>query len=244
MQAEDETTLIFEQVFDAIKSAKDVDAAITALRDGYGIAHVTYHYAQTVTGKTAVDTPFVRTTYPPTWVGRYVLKGYVAIDPVVREGLLRTLPYDWSEVEMGPESIELFTDFQAHGLGGSGYSVPIIDKVGRRAILSFNAVLDGDAWIALVNKNKREWLDLAYAIHRKAVTELYGNNDPAPQISPRELETLYWVGQGKESKDIAIILDISEHTVRAYMRSVRFKLDCSNLSQAVAKAMSLRLIKG
>jgi DNA-binding CsgD family transcriptional regulator len=46
--------------------------------------------------------------------------------------------------------------------------------------------------------------------------------------------------------DSAIIenaLGISEHTVRSYMRSVRFKLDCANLSQAVAKAMMLRLIK-
>lgn len=244
MQAADEISLVFEQAFDAIKQARDVEGAIVSLCDAYSIAHVTYHHAQTVAGKMAIDAPFVRTTYPDAWVARYLLRGYVSVDPIVREGMLRTLPFDWSEVEVGAECIDLFTDFQTHGLGANGYSIPIVDKAGRRALLSLNAYPAETEWAARVHDHQQDWLELAHAVHRKAVVELYGDHDPVPQISPRELEVLYWVGQGKESKDIGIILDISEHTVRSYMRSVRFKLDCSNLTQAVAKAMSLRLIKG
>ena len=58
----------------------------------------------------------------------------------------------------------------------------------------------------------------------------------------RVAETLYWTAQGKDYKEIAIIVGISDHTVRTYMRSARYKLDCANLSQAVAKAIKLRLI--
>lgn len=245
MTVDDSETLIYERAFGAIKSAADVGAAIAALRDCYeDVAHVTYHHAQTITRGTAVDAPFVRTTYPDSWVARYLLKGYVSIDPIVREGLLRQLPFDWTEVDVGPECFELFADFQKSGLSPNGYSIPVIDKVSRRALVSFNAHPHVTDWTGYVQRHQQDWAELAHTLHRKAVVELYGDKDPLPQISPRELETLYWIGQGKESKDIAIILAISEHTVRTYMRSVRFKLDCANLSQAVAKAMSLRLIKG
>lgn len=244
MDVAGETSPAFESAFAAIKTAKDVAVAIEAIRDHYGLAHITYHHAQTVPGKMAVDAPFVRTTYPDAWVARYLMKGYVAVDPIVREGLLRTLPFDWSEVEIGSECADLFADFGAHGLGANGYSIPITDKAGRRALLSLNSHPAEKDWCARVREHQQDWIDLAHVVHRKAIFELYGDHDPIPLISPRELETLYWVGQGKEAKDIAVILAISEHTVRSYMRSVRFKLDCSSLTQAVAKAVTLRLIKG
>lgn len=240
----EEVSVGCEKVYEAIRGSKDVAAAIAVFRDHYDLAHITYHHAQTVPGKMAVDAPFVRTTYPDAWIARYLMKGYVSIDPIVREGLLRSLPFDWSEVEIGPECGALFLDFQAHGLGANGFSIPITDKAGRRALLSLNAHPSETNWAGLVSESRKDWIELAHAVHRKAIHELYGAHDPVPAISPRELETLYWVGQGKEAKDIALILAISEHTVRSYMRSVRFKLDCSNLTQAVAKAVTLRLIKG
>lgn len=235
---------VYEAAFASIKDANDVSFAIDVLRKNYDIAHVTYHHAQTVPGKTAADAPFVRTTYPYAWVSRYLLKGYVSIDPIVREGMLRTLPFRWDEVEVGPECFELFADFQKHGLGAEGYSIPIFDKTGRRALVSLNARSEFPGWSDYVYRHQQDWAELAYLLHQKAIFELYGEKNPAPHLSPRELETLYWIGQGKEAKDIAVILAISEHTVRTYMRSSRFKLDCANVAQAVAKAIGLRLIKG
>ena len=40
--------------------------------------------------------PYIRLTYPASWIKRYLQMGYVDIDPVVREGFLRTLPFDWA----------------------------------------------------------------------------------------------------------------------------------------------------
>ncbi|WP_288427447.1 LuxR family transcriptional regulator [uncultured Agrobacterium sp.] len=227
-----------------IESAQSLQDAITAFRDAYKpVAHATYHHAQTIQIDLGVDAPFVRTTYPDRWIARYLLKGYVKVDPIVGEGLSRSLPFYWSELEASKASADLFDDFQAFGFGLDGYSIPIIDKVGRRALLSFNASLGGSDWDNYVVEHRQDWMDLAHVLHRRAIIELYGKRDPVPQMSPRELETLYWIGQGKDAADIALILKISEFTVRTYMRSVRFKLDCSNLPQAVAKAVTLRLIK-
>ncbi len=233
---------LYENVFASIKGAKDVETAIQRFKDGYGLGHVTYHLAQTVPGELQIDAPYVRTTYPSTWVARYLMKDYVRIDPVVKEGLLRSLPFDWSEIEPGEDAIAMLIDFQSHGLGAGGYSIPILDKVGRRALLSLNARPDEENWSDLVERFTPDWVELAHVLHKKAIFEQFGDDDPAPVLSPRELETLYWTAQGKDYKDIALIMGISEHTIRTYMRSARFKLDCGNMSQAVAKATKLRLI--
>lgn len=238
----DDTGEIFESVFRSIKDATDVELAVTRLRDGFGLGHVTYHLAQTVAGELNVDSPYVRTTYPASWISRYLMKGYVKVDPVIKEGLLRTLPFNWSEIEPTPAAIEMLIDFQSHGLGSGGYSIPILDKVGRRALLSLNARPDEENWDARVARFRQDWAELAHVLHKKAILEQYGDVDPAPVLSPRELETLHWTARGKDYKEIAIIVDVSEHTIRTYMRSARFKLDCSNLTQAVAKAVKLRLI--
>lgn len=227
-----------------IGNAQSVQEAITAFRDTYErIGHATYHHAQTLQIDLDVDAPFVRTTYPDGWIARYLLNGYVKVDPIVREGLSRGLPFYWSELEASRASADLFDDFQEFGFSPQGYSIPIVDKTGRRALLSLNASLHASDWAEYVLEHQRDWMELAHIIHRRAIIELYGKRDPVPQMSPRELETLYWIGQGKDAADIALILKISEFTVRTYMRSVRFKLDCSNLPQAVAKAGKLRLIK-
>jgi DNA-binding CsgD family transcriptional regulator len=233
---------VFEETENAVRFATDVASALVAFRASYEeVAHVTYHHAQTITIP-EIDTPYVRTTYPESWVARYLLKDYVKIDPVLREGITRSFPFDWSEINIDEKAMELFKDFQDHGLGLNGYSVPITDKIKRRAVLSINAKTNTQNWYDHVQLNRNDWLNLAHTIHRKAIIELYGEQDPVPQLSPREIEILYWVSKGKEAKEIAKILKISEHTVRSYMRSVRFKLDCTNLSQAVAKAAALHLI--
>lgn len=230
------------ETFDAIKSAADVQEAVHIVRDRYPVAHVSYHHAQVVNGEINIDNPFVKTTYPPEWVGTYVMKGYVTVDPVIREGTQRTFAFDWSELEPDESAIDLFQDFQLHGLDPNGFTIPITDKVSRRALFSLNAVLGCDDWAAIVMQYREDWVEFGYAIHKKAIREMFGDADPTPTLSPRELETLHWTSLGKDNKDIALILDISEHTVRSYSRSARHKLDCSTLSQAVAKAIKLRLI--
>ncbi|MBP2548940.1 DNA-binding CsgD family transcriptional regulator [Neorhizobium galegae] len=231
---------LFEQTFVAIQHATDVAASIILLRDAYKLSHVTYHMAQTIASR--IDAPFVRTTYPPNWVSRYLQQGYFNIDPVLIEGVSRSLPFLWSELEVTPATQRLFEDATQHGLGISGYAIPIIDRCGRRALVSLNTDMPQDQWSALVVHYRAHWLELAHGLHTKALVELYGKEDPAPPLGRRERECLHWAALGKEYKDISCILGISDHTARGYLKSARFKLSCANIPQAIAKAISLRLI--
>lgn len=61
-------------------------------------------------------------------------------------------------------------------------------------------------------------------------------------LTDREREVLTWVGRGKTSSEIAIILGLSERTVNFHCDQAMKRLDVSNRAQAVATAVSERLI--
>ncbi len=163
--------------------------------------------------------------------------------PLLGKSFLRQLPFDWSEVEPTPEAYALLVDAQKHGLGGNGYSIPVADKARRQSLLSINSGLPVDSWQELVTRCREEWTELAHLIHGKAVLELYGEHDPVPSLSPREIECLHWTALGKDYKDIALILDISERYDAGLSKDgARFKLGCATLSAATTKAVQLRII--
>ncbi|UXN68180.1 LuxR family transcriptional regulator (plasmid) [Devosia neptuniae] len=227
-------------MLERIVRSSTVAEALRTMRDHYGLSHVTYHLAQTVVGK--VDSPFVRTTYPDSWVARYLLKGYIHVDPITREGFARSLPFDWDEVETTSSDEPFLIDAAKHGVGSRGCSIPITDKAGRRALVSVNSMLPEVGWRNLMARFLNEWVELGQLIHRIAIAELYGERDPVPALTRREIECLHWTALGKDHRDIAVILSISEHTARDYTKSARLKLGCATLSAAVTRANHLRII--
>ena len=60
-------------------------------------------------------------------------------------------------------------------------------------------------------------------------------DSPADKISPRELECLRWVANGKTDAEIAEILSISEATVKFHVNGARRKLGARNRAQATAR---------
>jgi DNA-binding NarL/FixJ family response regulator len=63
-------------------------------------------------------------------------------------------------------------------------------------------------------------------------------------LTEREREVLTWVGRGKTSAEIAIILGIRERTVNFHCDQAMKRLDVINRIQAVAKAIERGLITG
>lgn len=61
-------------------------------------------------------------------------------------------------------------------------------------------------------------------------------------LSPREKECLRWTAQGKTAEEIAMILNLKIITVKFYLRSIRQKLNCNTIAQAVYKAASQQII--
>ena len=231
-----------QHICDVIQSSESVELSIHIVRDRYPLRHATYHMMQTASLNRNIDAPYVKTTYPDNWVARYILKDYIKVDPIVRAGALRSLPFDWSCISPRPEASQMLQDYHNHELGPYGYSIPITDKKGRRALFSVNSELNEQSWDKRTAQYLSDWIELAHILHHKAIHELYGEMDPAPTLSKRQIETLNLSATGLDHKQIARELNISEHTVRNYQQSLRHKLGASSMTHAVGIASRLKII--
>src|SRR5882672_2935167 len=107
------------EAYSIIEDTPELEATITKLRDLLNIDHLVYHSSK-LGASPSVD-PYIRLTYPASWIKRYLQMGYVDVDPVLREGFLRTLPFDWSELRIQSEREgALMLDALAHGVGPYG----------------------------------------------------------------------------------------------------------------------------
>lgn len=61
--------------------------------------------------------------------------------------------------------------------------------------------------------------------------------------TPKQLEILHWCSIGKSNSEIAIIMGISDLTVKNHMGSILRKLKASSRTQAVAIALRTGLMK-
>jgi len=224
-----------------LKSCTAQDA-VQRIAESYHVPFVTMHLFRS--GEDAQNKPYVRTNYPDAWVSHYLLNDYVRIDPVLHMAERIAGPFCWSTIKPQGQQVEMMEQAVKHGLGQTGFSVRHIDAIGRRSVLSFNAnaARGGTTWAPYLDEMRDGLINLAHAVHHIALNEIYGDHEPLPQLSRREIECLKWTAAGKAHTDIAIILDLSEHTIRGYLKDARMKLDCVTLAQAVSRAASLGLI--
>lgn len=222
--------------------AGSVQECVQCIVRHFEIDYVTLHLFRG--GDAAKNNPYVRTNYPDAWVSRYLLNDYVRIDPVLQKAETTGEPFCWSTITLEPDQLNMMEQASKYGLGQTGFSVGHVDNVGSRSVLSFNAqdARGGKNWESFLAQHRDHLMTLAFEMHHRALSEVFDAYDQLPQLSPRETECLKWTAQGKAHTEIAIILNLSEHTVRSYLKEARGKLDSVTLAQAVSKASSLGLI--
>jgi len=227
------------EAFSIIEDTPEIQDAVAKIRDLLEIDHVVYHSSKF--GASPSSDPYIRLTYPASWIKRYLQMGYVDIDPVVREGFRRTLPFRWNDLKIQTATEGAFlADALAHGVGPYGYSIPVIGKHGHRALFSISFSRSEEEWRSFLAATQSTLIEIANRLHARVIAEVFGQD--RPHLATRELECLRWVALGKDTGEIAVILDISPHTARDYLKSARFKLDCVTSAQAVSKAVKLGLL--
>jgi LuxR family transcriptional regulator, quorum-sensing system regulator CinR len=231
-----EGTLV--EAFSLIENTRELESVVGRLRDLLGVDHIVYYSYKAGVAPPAL--PFIRLTYPASWVQRYLQMGYGEVDPIVREGFRRVLPFDWREIEASGVEASFLADAAEHGIGPHGLSIPVFSKHGHRGLFSVSFSRPEQEWNDFLAENRLALIEIANRIHREVIVEVFGEN--LPHLTMRELECLRWIAVGKDTSEIAIILNISPHTVRDYMKSVRYKLDCVTSAQAVSKAEKLGLL--
>jgi len=67
------------------------------------------------------------------------------------------------------------------------------------------------------------------------------DRSPLESLSPRELQVLRLVAEGKTSKDIAVLLDLGLQTVRSYRKTMMKKLGVNNVAGLTQLALAAGL---
>lgn len=126
-------------------------------------------------------------------------------------------------------------------LGAAGY----IPKTSSNAVIlsAVNLVLSGGVYIPpeLLKSSTESSLD-----ELKKIDELNHNADLSEKIrilSPRQLDVLKLIAEGKSNKQIAYELGLTEGTVKLHVTAILKLLNVYNRTGAVAQATTLGLLK-
>lgn len=182
--------------------------------------------------------------YPEPWVRLYIESGLHAIDAVLQHADRSLLPFSW-EVELRgrltrPQQ-EIFAAARPFGIE-KGYTIPIhIPQTfgipsGSCSVVPDAHPLDDESYLAAS-------LMAPYFYHAVSRATAQATSAP-PVLSRRQRECLALVAQGKDDWTIGQLLNISEHTVHAYVESAKRRLGVTTRAQAVAQALLTGQLSG
>ncbi len=221
-----------------VTTLDELNDHVVALRDALDVEHVVYHSVNS-TGE-----QYAALTYSPEWVQHYLEKDYARIDPVVQACYRRFHPIDWKRLDWSGKNARNFMgEAVDNGIGNQGFSVPIRGPSGQFALFTVSGNASDEKWASYTQKHTRNLLLVSHFVNQKAL-ELERGTDQvkAVNLSPRETDALTMLAMGYNRAQAADSLSISEHTLRVYIESARFKLTAMNTTHAVARALSHGLL--
>ncbi len=148
------------------------------------------------------------------------------------------LPFRWSDDSQTVGSDHPFLSrLPAHGAVVPGVGFPVrLGIMGNGFVAFFGRDLDlgGDRILEIHRR--------AYRLMRELLLFEVRYATPRQSLNDRELQCLQLAADGLKSDAIARELELSVHTVNAYLGSASDKLDAVNRIQAIAKAIRLGFI--
>lgn len=179
--------------------------------------------------------------YPAKWLDRYFTNKYLEIDPLVRLAARDARPIVWDCESIGMQP-EFWEEAKAYGVR-YGWA---LTTHGPHMVTGLLSLARSQRAITEAELDEKEtklvWLS-------QLVQGLTGERElrtllpeTAYQLTAREREVLRWSAVGKTAEEIGKILGITERTVTFHVTSSLCKLDVTNKTQAVAKALLLKLI--
>jgi DNA-binding CsgD family transcriptional regulator len=182
---------------------------------------------------------FFFNTWPPEILLEYQNNDYVRQDMLPAVARLSATPFTWAELLRDRKQTQKQIAFHSwvRQLGViDGYAVPIHlpgGDVGLCVSVATHIIDDAEERLAL-------HLASLYAHERcRALGGLTEASSVKAPLSPRELECLKWVLDGKSDTDIGKILGISHTTVHFHIEKVKKKLGVRTRTQAAAMVMTL-----
>lgn len=185
---------------------------------------------------------------PTQWIEHYEASGYACSDPFFKYccstySSLRTGSAYLSRYKyLQPKERQLILDASEAGLS-AGFS-SVFRTHGTNGCGGWNILSDaGSEHVDQVLQDQEaEFHFLTNFLHLRMTDAAQHTPTRAPTLTPRELECLKWLSAGLRTAEIADKLAISAPTVEFHIKNAREKLLAKTREQAVAQAVSLKLL--
>jgi Autoinducer binding domain len=168
---------LLRKASEIVDDVPDTEVVISKLRDLLDVDHVAYVLLKPGAA------PYVRLTYPASWILRYLQSGYTTIDPIFREGGRSAVPFKWSEIPIeNAAEASFLEDAVSYGIGPHGYSIPLKEH-GYRGLFSISFSRSDQEWTDFLRTTENILARIAAKLHRRVVGEIFGE-----VTAPRRLE--------------------------------------------------------
>ena len=210
----------------------------------YGFDRLIYGFTRYRSGQSLGDPQdwVVLTNHDPAYVGPFIEDGHYFHAPMLRWALENTgaCSWGWMAELAGSDGLtageKRILEFNRSMGVTAGYTVSFrsVSERSRGAIaLTARRGLSQAEVDAVWAEHGQEILVLNNVFHLKLLTLPYSG---ARKLTSRQREVLQWVGDGKTTQDIALLLDLTPATIEKHLRLARDALDVETTAQAVLKA--------
>ena len=175
--------------------------------------------------------------FPDAWEATYRARGYLA-DPFPDIAVALAQPFHWHDL---PDTVilrddeRLYADSLREWDMETGIGIPTYGPFARTGFVGVGLPQSG-------SRASQRTLDLLRVIAETSFLRycdlIREEFEEMPALSPRELEVLTRIAQGKSKSTIAGELDVSKDTVDTYFRRIYAKLDVSDRGAAVATGIA------
>ncbi len=211
----------------------------------YGFDRLIYGFTRFRTEHSLGDPEdfIILSNHSPEYIEGFMTKGLYAHAPMLRwarenegAGSWRTIGEQFDLGALTPEALKV-VEFNLTMKVTSGYTISFksVSPRSKGAIsLAGRAGMSQDEVDAIWEEHGRDIHLMNNIAHLKILTLPY--IPPNRGLTKRQREALQWVGDGKTTQDIALLMGLTSATVEKHLRLARESLSVETTAQAVLKA--------
>lgn len=178
--------------------------------------------------------------YPASWVEMLLERRYYADDPVHVACQRAMIGFRWTElprlIDMTPKRAEVLENAHREGVA-DGFTVPVHIPGELHGSSSFAIRRGREFPEHMIPAAQAAGCFAFEAARRIAKLGFQKEGPPGSALTPRQLDCLVLVGQGKSDTDTAQLLGLSRDTVHQHIETAKHRLNVASRQQLVARAL-------
>ena len=206
----------------------------------FGFDRLIYGFTRYRSGRSLGDPQdwVLLTNHGDSYMEGFLSHGHVSRAPMIRWALNNTGPCSWkwmADPENLTEDEKTAVDFNLNHDVTAGYTVSFLsvsERTKGAIALTARRGLTQDDVEEIWDRFGADIAVMNNVMHLKLQTLPYSQR----ALTKRQREVLQWVGDGKTTQDIAVLLELTPATIEKHLRLAREALDVETTAQAVLKA--------